>query len=289
MNKDEIGKNNEFTKDNNHFKDKELEMGMKEKAYYNIYEELNSSDDTDINTELVDEWVNVLDNIMKPSKRITEPDVDAFILKTLKEYERIKRVKSKSYMNKILKKVASLVFIFIISSVVVSQAFNISIWDYFVQWGEETFSLKANKNEKADFKYELSEVTSKEYSSFEKAIEELNVQVMIPKYIPKGYVLQNVQVTKSSNRIDIIGVYLNDDKLFSYSIQILEKDSIGVSKDYEKDNETLEIIKINHIKYYLMSNLEVRQAVWNISNVVYTISGNLSTEEIKMIINSMNN
>lgn len=288
MEKDKIGKNKEFTKDNTNYRDERLEIGMKEKAYFNIYEELNSSDDKDLNTDIIDEWVDVLDDIMKPSKRITEPDVDAFIQQTLNEHDRIKSNANKRYKNKILRSVASLVIIFIIGNVIVSEAFGINVWDYFVEWGEETFSLKTKNYQEENYDHILNDKEAKEYLSFEDLIKDIDVEIMVPKYVPEGYFLQNIKINESPDRIYITGFYLYGKKEYSYYIQILKDKNLELDRKYEKDKNIVEVYKKNNIKYYLMGNIEENQAIWNISNIIYNITGDVSHEEIKLIINSMN-
>lgn len=290
MEKDKIGKNKEFTKDNTNYRDERLEIGMKEKAYFNIYEELNSSDDKDLNTDIIDEWVDVLDDIMKPSKRITEPDVDAFIQQTLNEHDRIKSNANKRYRNKILRSVASLVIIFIIGNVIISEAFGINVWDYFVEWGEETFSLKVkvNKDKELNYAHNTAEITSEKYTSFEDLIKDINVEIMVPKYIPKGYFLENIELRNIADKIYIKGIYFNEEKRYSYYIQISKDKNIGLDRTYEKDENIVEVYKKNGIDYYLISNLGENQSIWNISNIIYNITGDISHEEIKLIINSMN-
>lgn len=281
------GKNKGFTKNEDATGALLYEAEMKEKMYLKMYEELNSSDDNNVDTELINECVNSLDKIMIPSERIIKPDVDAFIEGTLRKHEGIKSKQKKKATLKLLRMVAGLMIIFILSSIVAAKALNIQLWKSVVTWGEETFNMEINNNVDTNYRYEVNKPEIKEYSTIEEAATKLDINIMSPGYIPEGYTLQKVDVEKFPNVTDITGIYSNQDKLFFYHIELLSSENNMTDVSFGKDDEKVEVYEKDGINYYIMNNLKQKQVVWNVSNVLYNINGELTAEEIKKIIDSM--
>lgn len=267
--------------------DSQYKEEIKNKMYHIIHQELDSSDDMDLDTDTIYNCVDVLDEIMNPSERIMNPNIDVFIQQSLNERDKVINEKANKYRMKMFKRVAGFLLVFIFSSVVVTQALNINLWEKFIHLEDETLELNLRNSDNLDIEDESSGLLPQTYISFSDALNDLGLDVMVPRYIPDDYILNNIVVSKLSSLTDITVSYSgSDDKMFLYTIQILNSNSDDIDKSFEKDNIQFEVYRKNDIDFYILNNLEQKQAVWMVSNQVYSLNGDLTIEQIKEVIDS---
>ena len=153
------------------------------------------------------------------------------------------------------------------------------VWNAVVTWAQETFSFSMGVEVSEPLPYD-----NNEYSSFQDALEKSKVPIPIPTFIPDSYELSEILVDQNPLQETYLAVYTNGKQRLKISIQSYISDKpeqVEVSTNYK------EIYNKNNVDYYLFSNHTHNQAVWISGNYECYISGELSIEELKLMIDSI--
>lgn len=199
---------------------------------------------------------------------------------------------NKAYAKNIFRKVvliaATIAVVFM--SMIVAQAAGVDIFGSLARWTEETFHFNGGDSTPAE-NVARPQIEDETYLAIQAEVDKLDIDVLVvPTRFPDGYELQEF---KSSNP---------DIKSFESVVCLLENEdgqSLVVSitkyvKDYdinsivfEKDGQSVREYLSNNMLFYIMSDKDNKTAVWSDGYVVVSISGPLSEEAIKTIIDSI--
>ena len=120
--------------------------------------------------------------------------------------------------------------------------------------------------------------------------EELNtygiLASVLPTKIPQDFVLQEWDIVEQevSGDIEFVSFYLRDKTSLMISATCYNQSK---SAAIEKDTTEVEEYRVGGITYYLFENLSQRVAAWHVDNIECIISGDISIDEIKMMIDSI--
>lgn len=120
--------------------------------------------------------------------------------------------------------------------------------------------------------------------------EELNtygiLASVLPTKIPQDFVLQEWDIVEQevSGDIEFVSFYLRDKTSLMISATRYNQSK---SAAIEKDTTEVEEYRVGGITYYLFENLSQRVATWHVDNIECIISGDISIDEIKMMIDSI--
>lgn len=120
--------------------------------------------------------------------------------------------------------------------------------------------------------------------------EELNtygiLASVLPTKIPQDFVLQEWDIVEQevSGDIEFVSFYLRDKTSLMISATRYNQSK---SAAIEKDTTEVEEYRVGGITYYLFENLSQRVAAWHVDNIECIISGDISIDEIKMMIDSI--
>lgn len=160
---------------------------------------------------------------------------------------------------------------------VTARAFSWNIWDAVVKWTQETFHFGewSNSNPRNNLQYQ----------SFQEALEQGNIPVsIVPTRIPDGYELNDITVERSPFKKICTAIYANGEKHLRITVQ----DYLDKSPYYVEQSEGLvEKYDLLGITYYLFENNKQVQAVWIVDSYECYISGNVTIDDLKMMINSV--
>lgn len=174
---------------------------------------------------------------------------------------------------------ASLVLVFSLS--ITANAFSFrDVWDAVVTWAQETFSFSMG--------VEVSEPKSDdciEYTSMQDALDinGLNPQI-VPTWIPDGYVLVDFIVDKNPLQETYMAVYVKNDSHLTISVQSfvsIRPEHFEVCDNYD------EVYIASGLDYFIASNHDAVRAAWIIDSCECSIYGELSIDELKIMINSI--
>ena len=154
-----------------------------------------------------------------------------------------------------------------------------NIWNAVAKWAEETFYFCTG--------VEVSEPKAEDtllYDSLSDAIAKLKFTIDTPTYIPEGFILSDVIVDRSPKQVTILAIYKNENNYLKISVQSFLE---GYPEQVEMSGDFSETYIVDGTDYYLFSNHNQAQAVWIINTYECYISGELSIDEIKLMIDSI--
>ena len=156
------------------------------------------------------------------------------------------------------------------------------VWNIFARWAKETFSFVSGDNA------EVSEPVlddGLEYSSMQDMLKKYDRDYsLVPTWIPDGFTPESIQRVITPAQEIYLARYISGNKKFSIRVQnYLTEDFIKL----ETNQDYSEIYSVGEQDYYILNNNKQNQAVWIVGSYECTISGNLSIEEIKLMIDSI--
>ena len=171
---------------------------------------------------------------------------------------------------------AAVLAILLVGSVT-TQAFGINIWEAVVKWTQETFHF----GEWGD-----SNVTDNlPYASLREALEEGRITAsLVPNWVPAGYELIDINVEYKPLQTAYKAIYTNGEKEFRITVQ----DYLDEIPVYVEQSEGLvEEYEVAGVTYYLFENNKQVHAVWIVDSYECYIAGEVTIDELKMMIDSI--
>lgn len=177
---------------------------------------------------------------------------------------------------------AAAVLAVVLLSTLAVDAFGIDIWGTFAKWTKETFHFAAGEQEEIDAPNSDSELA---YASLQEALahHDENYQ-MVPVWIPSGYTLDEILIENTPLQKTYIAYYVSGEKALSITVLSLVKD---YPEQIEKSNDVIDVFESAGTTYYIFSNNEQIQAVWVTDSYECQISGDLTVDEVKKMIESI--
>lgn len=178
---------------------------------------------------------------------------------------------------------AAAVIAFLICIPLSAKAFSWQeIWNAVAKWAKETFSFVSDEN--AQDRAPDTEDTL-QYTSLQQLLAEVRNEVnLVPTWIPEGYQLEEIMIEEDPVRNVYFATYLNGEKALKLLVQsYLATDSENI----EVEKEAIEVYEVSGVKYYIIANDEQLRAVWTKNSYECYISGDLTMEEIKRMIDSI--
>ncbi|MBR2311027.1 MAG: DUF4367 domain-containing protein [Oscillospiraceae bacterium] len=172
---------------------------------------------------------------------------------------------------------AAIALVILIAGTVTADAMGFDIWKAVVQWTQETFHFgKEGNSEEND---------SLSYKSLQEALEKGNAPTwLIPTYIPEEFELINVKVEQTPAKKVYRGQYANGEKSLKITVQdFLDKDPVYV----EQSEGLVEEYNYFGTTYYLFENNGQVRAAWTVDSYECYITGDVTIDDLKMMINSI--
>lgn len=172
---------------------------------------------------------------------------------------------------------AAAVLAILLTGAVTAKAFGLDVWKAVVQWSQETFRFSDGDDLDID--------DSLPYTSLQDALQKGNVPTwLVPTYIPEEYVLIEVDVQKTPKKKIFTAKYKHDEEIIVIAVRnyldgnpAYVEQSDGFAEEYEACG----------ITFYLLSNEGQNRAVWLYESYECTISGDVTIEELKEMIESI--
>ncbi len=172
---------------------------------------------------------------------------------------------------------AAAVLVILVFGSVTARAFGINIWETVVKWTQETFHF--GEWGESDIQNDLP------YNSLQEALEKQNTAaLLVPNWFPDGYELVDIKVDHSPLQIVYKAIYTKGEQEIRITMQDY-RDRIPV---YVEQSEGLvEEYEATGITYYLFENNKRTQAVWIVDSFECHILGDLTIDELKLMIDSI--
>lgn len=156
------------------------------------------------------------------------------------------------------------------------------IWKAVATWAKETFSFVSGGETVST---EPSEADSRQYKNLQEVLAETNIDPdFVPTWIPEGYVLDRILVDENPMQRVYIAYYEHGEK----SLKITVRSYLdGSPEKVEIDNTLLETYELSETEYYIFDNAGQLRVLWSKDSYECYISGELTIEETKMMIDSI--
>lgn len=165
----------------------------------------------------------------------------------------------------------------LIAGSVTAKAFGFNVWKAVVQWTQETFNFGSWGN---------TDVNSNlQFNSLQEALEEGNTPSwLVPTLIPEGFDLADITVKQTPQKKTYKAKYKNGEQSFVITVQ----DHLKTSPVYVEQNEGLtEEYEASGIIYHIFTDVDLTKAKWIYDSYECSISGNITIEDLKMMIDSI--
>lgn len=200
------------------------------------------------------------------------------------EREPVVRKKNSTTPNWIKRLVAAAaIIILIFSGSITAKAFGFDLWEVIVKWTQETFHFGfANQSdERGD--PGVSDVVK--FTELQSVLDNYHITTpLAPKWLPEGYSEDDVRVMETPKQRQIIARYQNGNN----TVKVWIADYLDADPGHIEQSDTaLEVYEANGVVYYFIQDNEQLRAAWKVDSFECYISGPLSTEEMKTIIDSI--
>ena len=171
---------------------------------------------------------------------------------------------------------AAVLAILLVGSVT-AQAFGLNIWGAVVKWTQEAFHFgewgKSNTND--DYPY----------ASLQEALKKGNATIsLVPTWFPDGFYMSDINIEHKPLQIAYRAKYCNGEQNLIITVQDhLE----GIPIYVEQSDGLVEEYEVAGVTYYLFKNNERTQAEWIVDSFECSILGDLTIEELKLMIDSI--
>ena len=177
----------------------------------------------------------------------------------------------------------AIVVILVVGTSVTAEAFQIDIWGKFATWTKEIFQFTDNSQGTTATNPEKD--NSLELASLQASLAQHNiVEKIVPTWMPEGYKSKDLKIKNSPRVLNINAIYEKDGS--ELVIKICQ--TIGVqAPQTEKNDDFLELYVVDGVEYYIFSNTETLNAAWSIGEFECIITGKITLEEMKKMIDSI--
>ncbi len=151
-----------------------------------------------------------------------------------------------------------------------ASAVGINIWGWVPVWNDSTF------------KFMPEEAVSEDIP---KVLKQLGIEKpLFPTWLPDGFVIDEQQI-QSEKPIFILSSYLNKNQTITITIrESTDRINIGTA---EKNAGDPEVYPVGDISHYIFTNYNQTIATWRVDELLIRITGDITSEEMVRIINSI--
>ncbi len=175
------------------------------------------------------------------------------------------------------------VLVLMISCSIQANAWGFDWWEIFTKWTKETFYFvfagEANEVEAPTPEF------SQPFASLQTLLDKYKVSVKLaPTWLPEGYEEVELDVQENPKQRRFFARYQHGDD----EIIIRISDYLGADPNQVEQHETLlELYKFNGIQYYIMDNYGLLHVTWVNECYECVLTGSVTLDEMKQIINSI--
>lgn len=180
---------------------------------------------------------------------------------------------------------AAVVVLLLVGSLTV-QAFGPEFLQAVIRWTEETFYFDRGQHPTSGnlISTSPSEDGEREYQSLQEALEAHNITIpLVPTWLPEGYELAEIKVDKRPIYETIAAKYAKSDHIIV--VQITHY--VNTAPTQMEQSDMLESYLSGDRVYYILEDGEQLRAAWITSDFECYISGEVTIEEIKAMIDSI--
>ena len=177
---------------------------------------------------------------------------------------------------------AAAIVVLIFSCTLTAKAFGFDLWEIIVKWTQETFhfgyTTENNNSGPNEYSTEI-------FVGLQSAIDDYDIDIpLVPNWIPEGYTEIDVRTFDTPKQRQFSAKYKNESGTIKIWIaDYLDSDPTQI----EQSDSALEVYECAGVKYYIIEDNEQLRAAWIRDSFECYISGPLSIDELKKMIESI--
>lgn len=178
---------------------------------------------------------------------------------------------------------AAAVIALVIIIPVSAKAFSfLGVWNVIANWAKETFSFISSED---TISHGVHADSEESFASLQDALMKSNRDPsVVPTWIPDGFALDIIKKDSTPAQEIYFAFYRSGNEKFQIQVQsYLDYNPEKV----EVNDDLIEIYTVGGIDFYLFSNNKQLHAIWIIDSYECHIAGDLSTNELKLMIDSI--
>ncbi|MGB8450843.1 MAG: DUF4367 domain-containing protein [Anaerocolumna sp.] len=267
------------------FLEKDNDITVRDKLYKLLYQ-ASEVDEFNMDTDLINECVDTInliegDEVNIPDEKMAEIRQNIELLYKKSFWS----AKGKHFLRTVSITAACILLVLSLTNVV-AYSFGYNIIDVVSKWGTDHFNLFTGQEPETQGNNITNRVID---TNMNKVLQDIKENPLLPGWLPEGFTFKYIEKYNRKDSINILLYYENETWnnrviIFDYTIY---HENPGSDISYEKDDRLVEIYNKDGNKYYILENENQLQAIWHDSNTLYNINGDITTDEMKKIINNM--
>ena len=250
---------------------------------------LDSMTEENYDPDLIDAYLDALDQkAPMPEEPQVEEAFKAFKSRlsvipfenktAAQEHDSGHRARPRPFKRAIVTIAATVSILFVL--MIGAQATGIDVFGNLARWTDEVFFFIPSSSE--TYTLEFS-------AALQEALEAQELpEELAPTWFPDGFTAGDVEIW-DDDVSKAVGLTFTNSEERSFALFIdcyKEAETIG-TLSFEKDAGHVEVYTSNNQTFYIMSNINTHSAIWADGNLIETITGDLSVDEIKAMIDSI--
>lgn len=161
-----------------------------------------------------------------------------------------------------------------------AQAAGLDVFGSLAQWTDDIFHFTTSSQTDAQ--------NSKYSATLQQALEQQGLPTeLAPTWFPDGFSAGEPDAV-CNDLLDAVNLVFYHEDGRSFFVDVSRYYNQAVTNiPYEKDAEPVEVYTHGDKTFYIMSNVNTIHAIWSDGNLTAEISGTLTKDEIKAILNSI--
>ncbi len=250
---------------------------------------LDSMTEENYDPDLIDAYLDALD---QKAPMPEEPQVEEafkafksrlsvipFENKTVaQEHDSGHRARPRPFKKAIVTIAATVSILFVL--MIGAQAAGIDVFGNLARWTDEVFFFIPSSSET---------YTSEFSAALQAALERAELpKELAPTWFPEGFTAEEPEFWDDDVSTAVGISFVNPEgKSFIVSIDFYKEAGAIETLPFEKDAGNVEVYISKNRTFYIMSNINVHFAVWTDGNLLESIRGDLSVDQIKAMIDSI--
>ena len=265
---------------------KELDTMSVEELSRALEEAFDSMTDETYDDDIISAYLEALD---RKDPIVNMPDVDKEISEFWNgvssaippEFIRAAPPKKRTGLRRILHTglVAAVVVVLLFGAMVAAQAAGVDVFGAVARWTEETFQFHVTGDHTVD----------RWFADYQDKLDAAELsEEYLPTWIPGGYTVTDLQIQEINKSKDIYILYSDENgTAFDLLISIYDDPEAMELSFFEKDDTPVQTIQVGVKTIYLFENLGIQNAICQVQNVIYSLSGDISQNLIEDIFTSI--
>ncbi len=163
-------------------------------------------------------------------------------------------------------------------------ATGIKLWDLKVGVIDGTLAISVQRNQNESTLQR--EAGTGWGDALDQALVEHDIRAAVPKWIPEGFELVELNVDDEYEIVDIDAWYENGEDVIVFSIIQVQEGGM-IDAGYPMNEETLRTETIGDLEVYFFSNNARNSAAWNEDEYLVYFSGDITEQEVEKMVQSI--